>query len=876
MATNPRDRMAELLRAFARRRKEQAGAPFDLHPATRHLLQAEVARMAPRMKERVRKAAFLPRLILTVSGFAVVIVCAFILLQGGQKQAAPAKTASSNVVYTLSTGGPDIRSGSIALNGGAGIDLAVSAPIGNTATGALRISSPITAMPFPGSSDEPVAATAQGANFQVSEVNPVAPATVAVTLNGDATPGNVVVNSLSGATLTTNSTQVAHDANSNGFLTPQQDQVSFDNGNVAFNNNATSSSAGAFTLEYGIYGDAKEPANANSNVNSNIESDTTKSTHIRNKLDQIVIPSVEFHDVTVRQALDQLQKESADFDTSDADAAHKGVNILLTDSVPKLGDIPAGNPAWANQVAQKEQQATKEDEAEGAGAGGVGGVGNSYAFRGNTTDNFEKTKSPLQSPAAPSSAAAAPAPGDTFTKPRSLVAPSQADRKITLSLRNVSLSDALHQVAALGGMKMEVGSNAVSIIPATATADELFTREYAVPDRFLANANANDDPLATGGNSTANSAKRDALMAERPAETSKKLPLPAKALDSSQQSPLVAIDYLRDAGIPFPSGASADYIPATGRLIVRNTAGNLDSVNKIVDQSIDTELARETVVGRQLAVKHAIQFADGKAAAAAPDIVLATFQLQVEGDVVYIIDGDGSIYSGTLEQNLLKKMLALSNGRIFTNLANDKVSPRAAKPIIAMNQAQTVLQKQEDLQKPVENGGVLSNNLNNSNNDAIAGSGELTLGNAGAATGAPAATNTYSGAVVTAGVTNNDVSGYFGGGGQIADSPAHKQQNFFFRATGINRKLKTPVIFEGNYIAADTDQPVVVRAQPTLDNEKTHELKDVAQENTKAAAKDADTADESGVRIEGRAQVGQNGAVDVDAIVVLQKTAPGK
>jgi len=40
--------MDELLKVYAKKRKDQAGDPFELHPATRNLLQTEVSRLAKR------------------------------------------------------------------------------------------------------------------------------------------------------------------------------------------------------------------------------------------------------------------------------------------------------------------------------------------------------------------------------------------------------------------------------------------------------------------------------------------------------------------------------------------------------------------------------------------------------------------------------------------------------------------------------------------------------------------------------------------------------------------------------------------------------------------------------------------------------------
>src|SRR5262249_25562886 len=45
MPSEPDNKMEELLKAYARKRRQDAGAPLELHPATRQLLQAEVKRL---------------------------------------------------------------------------------------------------------------------------------------------------------------------------------------------------------------------------------------------------------------------------------------------------------------------------------------------------------------------------------------------------------------------------------------------------------------------------------------------------------------------------------------------------------------------------------------------------------------------------------------------------------------------------------------------------------------------------------------------------------------------------------------------------------------------------------------------------------------
>src|SRR5688572_23526371 len=46
MAAEPEKKIEELLHAYSRKRREDAGAPLEVHPATRRMLQGEVARHA--------------------------------------------------------------------------------------------------------------------------------------------------------------------------------------------------------------------------------------------------------------------------------------------------------------------------------------------------------------------------------------------------------------------------------------------------------------------------------------------------------------------------------------------------------------------------------------------------------------------------------------------------------------------------------------------------------------------------------------------------------------------------------------------------------------------------------------------------------------
>ncbi len=57
--------------------------------------------------------------------------------------------------------------------------------------------------------------------------------------------------------------------------------------------------------------------------------DTRGTSSINRKLDEIIIPRVDFNDATIREALDFLKQRAVALDTSEQDPAHRGVNIVL-------------------------------------------------------------------------------------------------------------------------------------------------------------------------------------------------------------------------------------------------------------------------------------------------------------------------------------------------------------------------------------------------------------------------------------------------------------------------------------------------------------------------------------------------------------------
>jgi general secretion pathway protein D len=239
------------------------------------------------------------------------------------------------------------------------------------------------------------------------------------------------------------------------------------------------------------------------------------------------MPKVEFRDATLREAFDFLKQKSVTLDVEETDPTKKGVNIVL-----RLDT-------------------------------GTGGGGASL---------------PAPAPAAPAApvipglepipgAAPAPAAGPVGGLP----AADAAEARITVSLTNIPLGEALRYVTSLANLKYKVEQYAVAVVPQSMPTEVLVTKEWKVPPGFLsgsAGAGGGPDPLsAPAGKSGTND--------------------PTKG-GSGIVKKVEAKDYLTASGVTFPQGASAIFLPTSSRLIVKNTQENLDLIDAIVEIAVNS------------------------------------------------------------------------------------------------------------------------------------------------------------------------------------------------------------------------------------------------------------------------------------------------
>jgi hypothetical protein len=118
MQSEPDNRMDDLLKTYAKKRRDQAGTPSPLHPATRRILQAEAAKLRPKGQDRKESwfsalFAFSPRYASAAAALALVGVGAWSFFHFGQppKQMALADAEAERVALRPEPAAPVLASG---------------------------------------------------------------------------------------------------------------------------------------------------------------------------------------------------------------------------------------------------------------------------------------------------------------------------------------------------------------------------------------------------------------------------------------------------------------------------------------------------------------------------------------------------------------------------------------------------------------------------------------------------------------------------------------------------------------------------------------------------------------------------------------------
>ncbi len=273
------------------------------------------------------------------------------------------------------------------------------------------------------------------------------------------------------------------------------------------------------------YGDTVGP------ITDAFTKDATGTARITNKLNNIIIPRIEFRDASVREAIEFLRQQAAENDPG-ADG-RRGVDIVL-----RLSTL--GNRA------------------------------ETISATSTTTVVSSTSTAPGVSP----EPAVAPPPPPALVSAPSINA---GDARITITLNQIPLGEALRYIASQAGLKVKVEPYAVSIIPISEMSNDLLTKQYRVPPGFISGSlnpsgSALNQPASTGHGATQTTGT-------------------AKDTQESTGGRLLvnregAKEFLEGQGVSFSiPGSSANFLPQSSRLIVRNTPDMLELVDAIVEQA---------------------------------------------------------------------------------------------------------------------------------------------------------------------------------------------------------------------------------------------------------------------------------------------------
>lgn len=134
-----------------------------------------------------------------------------------------------------------------------------------------------------------------------------------------------------------------------------------------------------------------------------------------------------------------------------------------------------------------------------------------------------------------------------------------------LRIRNVPLATALKLVCDQVRLRYKVDDFAVTLVPATDSGEELFTRTFRVPPDFQSNISSGNEGDAVEADPFSPDSGSSGLLKPRP--------------------PI--IELLKQAGIVFASGSSAT-LSANGALLITNTPSELDKIDQLIENTTTT------------------------------------------------------------------------------------------------------------------------------------------------------------------------------------------------------------------------------------------------------------------------------------------------
>jgi general secretion pathway protein D len=135
-------------------------------------------------------------------------------------------------------------------------------------------------------------------------------------------------------------------------------------------------------------------------------------------------------------------------------------------------------------------------------------------------------------------------------------------RDITLNLRRISMLDAIKYITEVAGLKYRIEDSAVIITPIDAPVGNIITRMYPVQPSFM-----------------------DVIVERQGASTEERKDAEFTSMGGRVNVTKSDVkDFFEKTGVKFPAGASITYNATISQLIVANTADNLETFERILQQ----------------------------------------------------------------------------------------------------------------------------------------------------------------------------------------------------------------------------------------------------------------------------------------------------
>jgi Flp pilus assembly secretin CpaC/tetratricopeptide (TPR) repeat protein len=395
---------------------------------------------------------------------------------------------------------------------------------------------------------------------------------------------------------------------------------------------------------------------------------------IRKKLQDIILPHVEFDEVPIKDVVKALKEMSVQLDPDG-----EGVNIFLHLRARKGaaggggmegggGAAPGGDMMPGGmEGGMGGDMGGDMGGGMGGGMGGAGGMGGGMGPEGGMGGDMGGGMGGGMGAGGGFGGgfdATTPAPTDDFTMPDATTGPAAAqsqyedlsDTPIILNMDNISLGEVIRYICLGAGLKERIEEDAVLILHPKNTTETMETRFYSVAAGVLDTQRTRKKASGIDWGSDDDDNGDDDDDDDNGDDD-----------DDDESKYIVNVQqFFESFGVQFPFGARISYYSRTGKLVVHNTSDNLRKVERIL-QEINITPTQVTIEAKFVEVDQTSLESLGF------DWTLlgGVTSVSALGDDGWLLEGDqidnGVVHAGDYFQVGVSKGSQLTEGLRFTN-----------------------------------------------------------------------------------------------------------------------------------------------------------------------------------------------------------------